>query len=87
MKMDSLPRKAIVGIESVNYTNKKGAVVTGVRLHCIEIMTSPHIGHKAFDVYISSANVAEYHLGEYVTLLYEPGYNGQVRCNGVLYTN
>lgn len=77
--------KQVVGIEAVNYVNKKDQKVTGVRLHCLEPLHSPHVGSRAFDVYISGGNVDDFHIGEYTTLLYEPGYNNQFKCTGVLY--
>lgn len=82
----NLPKKFVIGIEAVNYVNKKEQPVHGVRLHCVEALVSPHVGHRAFDVYISNGNIDEYHIGEYVTLLYEPGYNNQYKCTGVLYS-
>lgn len=79
--------KQIVGIEVVNYTSKKGQQVSGVKLYCCEPLPSPHIGSRAFDVYISGGVVSNYHLGEYVTLIYEPGFSGTFKCTGVLYDN
>lgn len=77
--------KQVVGIEAVNYVNKKNQQVTGVRLYCIEPLQAPHIGSRAVEVYISGASVDDFHLGEYSNLLYEPGYFNQLRCTGVLY--
>lgn len=80
-------KKEVVGLESINYENRNGRHVEGVRIYCVEPLMAPHVGSRAFDVYVSGGHIPDYHLGPYVTLLYEPSYNGSFKCTGVLYEN
>lgn len=77
--------KKVIGIENISYTNKNGKQVQGIRLHITELLPAPHIGEKAYSEFISGAFPNEYHLGNILTVLYEPTMAGNYRCVGVLY--
>lgn len=80
-----MSKNEVVGIEQVHYTNKEGRIIHGVRLFCLEPLPSPHIGSRSIENFINGADASDFRLGEYVTLLYEPGYGNRFICKGVLY--
>lgn len=80
-------KKEVVGIEVVNYTNKQGRQISGVRIHCIEPLPAPHLGSRTISEFITGQGISDFTLGEYSALLYEPGFGNTHRCVGVLYSN
>lgn len=80
-------KNEVVGIEVVDYNNKEGKHIHGVRLFCLEPLPSPHIGSRSIENFINGADERDFHLGPYITLLYTPGYAGKMICTGVLYAD
>lgn len=76
----------VIGYEIVDYKNKDGKQVSGVRVHVAsEIPSHEGSGFKAVTEFINGLSVNEVHLGEIITLLYEPNRVGGMRCTGILY--
>lgn len=78
--------KKIIGVEPVNYNNKAGRPVTGVRLYISQPAIPPSTGLKVYDVFISGMNISDFPLGDIITVNYEPsGYGNNMRATGVTY--
>ena len=74
----------VIGIEKVDYNNKQGSHVLGVRI----FVTSPiseGVGDKCNAYFISGAKFSDLKCGEILTLTFEPGFNGSMKCTGVIY--
>lgn len=79
-------KKEIVGIVDVQYKNKNGVQCQGVRLYCTETLTEGGIGKKTYDVYIADMKSADFKLGEFQFVQYEPYGNGKYfRAVGIIY--
>lgn len=76
--------KELVGIERVDYTNKSGKQVRGVRIHVLSLLDFPHLGSRCDSYYISGGDVSNFHLGPIQAVLFEPGFGGNMQCVGVL---
>lgn len=76
----------IIGIEDATYTKKGQTFPTNAtRLYVMGYPTSSGIGCKCSEVFIVGHLMSEFHLGDITTVLYEPGYSGNMRATGVLY--
>lgn len=74
----------IIGIEDATYT-KKGATFPTIATRLYISGYPCQIGEKVSEVFIPNRGNTEFHLGEITTVLYEPGYGGNMRATGVLY--
>lgn len=74
----------LIGIESVDYVNKNGKRVSGVRLHVSSPAPAPGLGDVTSSYYVTGKAVSDFQLGDIITLLYEPGFNGKLHCTGCL---
>lgn len=78
-------KKEVVGIRPVSYTRQNGDNVRGVNVFCVEPLPSPGIGFKTVELFFNGYDIDDFHLGPYVTILYEPGYSGRSRATGIYY--
>lgn len=76
--------KELVGIERVDYTNKMGKQVQGVRIHVLSPLPFPHLGSRCDSFYVPGGDVSNFHLGPIQAVLFEPGYGNNFNCVGVL---
>lgn len=76
--------KELVGIERVDYTNKSGKQVRGVRIHVLSSLDFPHLGSRCDSYYVSGGDVSCFHLGPIQAVLFEPGFGDRMNCVGVL---
>lgn len=76
--------KELVGIERLDYTNKNGKHVQGVRIHVVSPLSFPDIGSRCDSYYVSGADVSNFHLGPIQAVLFEPGFGNNMVCVGVL---
>lgn len=76
--------KELVGIERVDYTNKSGKQVRGVRIHVLSPLPFPHLGSRCDSYYVSGGDVSCFHLGPIQAVLFEPGFGDRMNCVGVL---
>lgn len=76
--------KELVGIERVDYTNKSGKQVQGVRIHVLSPLAFPHLGSRCDTFYVSGGDVSNFHLGPIQAVLFEPGFGSSMNCVGVL---
>ena len=78
-------KKSIVGIEVVDYVAKSGSKVSGVRLYISkEITGGCGVGVSVTSEFLSGKSLNDFKLGPIQAVLYEPTFNGQYRCIGVL---
>lgn len=76
--------KELVGIERVDYTNKSGKQVMGVRIHVLTPLAPPHFGSRCDSYYVSGADTSRFQLGPIQAVLFEPGFGERMTCVGVL---
>lgn len=76
-------KKYVVGIEDASYT-KDNRPIIAVRLHMVEELPNGD-GYRAFNEFLMNQIKSNFHTGEIIAVLYEPGYNGRAVCKGVLY--
>lgn len=82
-----MANKEIVGIEKVNYSNKDGKVINGVKIYIATSLAPAGIGVSVKEEYLANRDISEFHLGEVLAVLYEPTYRNNYRCVGVLYAD
>lgn len=76
----------VIGSKNVNYTNRNGQLVVGVEITvATELPSDQGFGFTAQTYFIRNRQLKEFPLGEIITVLYEPGFNGNPVCCGVLY--
>lgn len=76
--------KSVIGVETVSYEGKNGHV-NGVNLYISESLVSPSIGVRVTQEFIRDASVADFKLGDIVTVCYEKGFGNYFRATGVIY--
>ena len=76
----------LIGARLVDYQRKDGSNVHGMEI-CVSRPMEDGVGDTADSYFISGlyVNVKDIKLGEIMTLLFVPGFNGRQRCTGLIY--
>lgn len=74
----------VVGLEPVSYVNKSGVNVQGTKVYYTSDLSSPAIGVKCSEAFLSGFPISSLRLGDAITMLTEPTSYG-VKYVGVLY--
>lgn len=76
----------LIGAKSLNYQRQDGSKVCGLQV-TVSRPIDNGIGETADTYFISGLDVnpKDIKLGEIMTLLFVPGYNGRQRCTGLIY--
>lgn len=84
--MELTSGKYLVGVEDVDYNNRDGRHITGVRIHVASELPSPSIGFSVSTEFIIGASSRDFIPGPIVAVNYEPAFKaGTYRCTGVIY--